>query len=285
MPDTYLINGTDLRSAAWRIETAEGLQDSPDQRGDDIVIPQMHGALDLAADPSAPRRRYGPGSIKFSMWVLGVDPVTGIGASSPDDLSLYLARLGTLQRLFAARTLSILHPRPDGNRRCVARLAAPLKPVREPSSPWFGRLVADCTIPGAFWRSESAVTASATVATGGSVPLSVFGSSDAPITDALLTFGPGSNPLLTLGGSYFRYNGVIAAGRQLTVDCATWQLGYGTGAVWSPSVANVEAVPGPSFFEIDAASSAGGTPAAVLAHTGGGSMSVSITAKQANLSS
>lgn len=284
MPDTYVVNGVDLRSLAWRIETAAGLQDQPEQRGDDVVIPQMHGTLDPAADAAAPRRRYGPGTITFNMWVKGVDLSTGLAPTSFDDMSAYFARLSTLERLFAARTLSILHPRPDGDRRAIGRVLTPIKPVREPSSPWFGRFVTECTIPSAFWRGVSPVTAAATVATGASVPLSPFASSSAPIADAVLTFGPGSNPLLTYGGGYFRYNGVIAAGRQLQVDCSTWQLGPGAGTAWVPSLTNVEYNPGPSWFEFDPAS-AGGAPAAVLAHTGGGTMSVSITARNAYLAS
>lgn len=284
MPDTYTVNGVDLRSLAWRIETAAGLQDQPEQRGGDVVIPQMHGSLDPGADLAAPRRRYEPGSITFNMWLKGVDPVTGAPPSSSDDMSAYFARLSTLERLFAARTFTIEHPRADGARRCTARLSKAIKPAREVSSPWFGRFVAECTIPGAFWRSTATVTASAVLATGGVLSLAPFASSTAPIADSVITFGPGSNPLLVFGGGYFRWNGVIAAGRQLQVDTSTWQVGPGAGTVWAPAVTSVEYNPGPSWFEFDPASG-GGSPAAVLTHTGGGTMSVSITARNAFLAS
>lgn len=281
MADTYLVNGVDLRSYAWRIETAEGLQDAPEFRGDDIVIPGQHGTLDAAADPASARRRYGPGQITFRMWLRGVDPDTG-DVDPLFSLDEYLAQLSGLQRLFNSRSLSIEHPRADGLRRATGRLAAPIRPVREPSSPWFGRFTAACTIPSAFWTSDSDVTASATVATGGQLSLAPFATSEAPIANAVVTFGPGSNPLLVQGGTYLAYDGVIASGQQLVVDCASWEVGYGAGAVWTPDITKIRYGPGPSWFEIDPT---GGSPAAVLTHTGGGAMAVSVTGRPAYLTS
>lgn len=283
--DTYLVNSVDLRSAAWRIETAEGLQDAPEFRGQDPVVPGLHGALDMDSDPTAPRRRYDVGSITFALWLKGVDKVTGLAPSDPYDLSPYNARLGELNRLFNARQLRIEHPRSDGTRTAVAKLAEPLRPVRAPASPWFGSVVAKCVIPGAFWEGPDALTASATLTTGGVLSLAAFAGCDAPITDAVLTFGPGNNPTLIQGGVFVGYQGVIPAGRQLLIDCGDWRTAAGTGGAWSgggPLDANVIYEPGPSWFELDPTQT---PPTAVLTHTGGGSMAVSLTARPKYLTS
>lgn len=279
--DTYLVNGVDLRGLAWRVETAEGLYDAPGLRGDPIVVPGIHGALDPYLNTSFARRRYGPGRIKFSMWVLGVDPTSGDGPADEEDASVFLARLDELQRLFNARSLTITHrvtageePRTDNNRVATARLAAPVEVVREPASPLFGRLVADCVIPDSFWVDETGITVSATVATATTVDLSVF-ACNAPITDGVVTFGPSANPKLVVGGSQVQYNGTISSGRELEVDAGDWVLGMGAGTSWTPSLADITYSPGPSWLEIDATAD---PLEATFTHTGGGTATVSITA-------
>jgi hypothetical protein len=281
MLDTYLVNGVDLRSYAWRIETAEGLQDAPDLRGGGITIPGGHGNLDVESDPTAQRRRYAAGEITFTMWLLGVDQFTG-AAPAGDGLDTYFARLNELQRLFSARQLVIEHPRFDGLRRALAKLSAPLRPVREPSSPWFGRLTAKCQIPTAFWLGTTDVTAAASLGTGGVLPLGGFGGCDAPITDGVVRFGPGANPRLVQGGTFVGYNGVIPAGKELVIDCAAWKTTYGAGGSWATVDSQVEYNPGPFWFELDPTVP---TPSAVLTHTGGGVMNVAFTARPKYLTS
>jgi hypothetical protein len=285
MVDTYLVNGVDLNAPGWWLEVAEGLQDGPELRGDDVVVPSQHGAFDPHADPSAPRRRYGPGRITFRMGLLGIDPVTGLAPLDEDDLSEYFARLGELQRLFNARQLVIDHPRPDGTRRAIARLATPLRPVREPSSPWFGRLTAECTIPSTFWTDLAGEITIETppdgVPSGTFLDLSPL-ACDGQITDAVLRFGPGNNPALIQGGSFFAYNGVIGAGRELLVNTGTWDAIAGAGSLWQPDDTLVEYGPGPTWLELD--------PTAVplqvaFTHTGANPMRCSITARRKHLTS
>lgn len=282
MLDTYVINGVDLRSLAWRIATAEGLQDVPEMRDTDIVLPGTHGVLDVEANPAAPRRRYGPGAITFRMWLVGVDPTTGLAPWDPDDLSVYNARLGELTRLFNARRLDIVHPRADGDRRAYAKLVGGLTPVREPASPWFGSIEASCVIPGAFWSGPADITASGTVTTGGVVDLSAFAACDAPIAGGLVDFGPGANPSFAQDGAFVAYDGVIAAGRRAVVDSAEWDVGPGAGAAWTPDRTKVRYSPGPAWFELDPTRD---PLQAVLTHTGGGSMNVAVTGRPQYLTS
>lgn len=263
--DVYTINGVSLHNVARRIETAEGLQPAPAWRESELEIAQMHGELDIGSDPTSPRRSFGPGKIVFSGWIKGVDPLTGLYTG--DDLGQYFARVSELMRLFYARNLQIDHLRSDGNRRAYGHLIGAVEPAREPSSPWFGRWQATVKIPGAFWTAQSPVTASGTVPSGGTISLAPFLGGEAPIADGLLTFGAASNPTWIHGGAFVQYAAVIAAGRQLTIDCGDWSLGIGSGANWTPDPTKLVYGPGPAWFELDPT----GPAQAVLTHTGGGS--------------
>lgn len=277
--DQYLVNGVDLATKAVALSTAEGLQDAPEWRDRDLEIPGQHGVLDVGSDPSAQRRSFGPGAITFTGWVKGVDPVTG--AWSGGGLAAYLTRVDELMSMFYARSLEIDHVRPDGTRRAVARLAAAVTPAREPAAPWFGRWQAKCVIPGAFWADIAPTTASATVATGGTLSLASFAGSNAPIADGLITLGPCSNPTLLQGATFVAYDGVISAGRQLTIDCSDWSLGTGSGSAWTPSLSALRYGPGPAWFELDPTAGL----SAVLQHTGGGTAFVGFAARRRFLTS
>lgn len=280
--DTYLINGTDLTTLATRLETAEGHQEAPEWREADLEIPAMHGELDVGSDPTAQRRSFGPGRITFKGWVKGVDPVTG--AWTGDGLDEYFARVDELMRLFYARSLQVDHPRTDGTRRAFARLAGSLAPAREPGHPWFGRWSAQLKIPAVFWSGTSDLTAGTApggVTSGGIVSLTPFAVASAPIADGVVTFGPGSNPTFIQGGTYVAYDAVIAAGRQLTIDCSDWSLGVGTGTAWTPDESKIRYGPGPAWFELDPTASL----QAALTHTGGGAMFASFTGRPKFLTS
>lgn len=277
--DQYQVNTVALNTVATRISTAEELQVAPAWLANELEIPSAHGTLDLGSDPTGPRRTYGPGRITFAGWVKGVDPVTG--AWSGDSLDLYFARVTALQRLFHARSLTVDHIRPDGTRRADGYLGGEFAIAREPGAPWFGRWTATVRIPTAFWYSITPLTASGTVASGGTIDLAPFAAAEAPIADGIITFGPGNNPTFIQGGTFVAYDGVIAAGRQLTVDCSDWSLGVGSGDSWTPDESAIRYGPGPSWFELDPT----GALTATLTHTGGGSMFASFTGRPKFLTS
>lgn len=270
MTDSWVINGTTLGNVASRIEVAQDLQTTPERVDDTLPIPGTHGVLDLGL------LRYGPGTITFRMWVKGVNPTTGLFVGTGE--AEYFARVDELVNLFSARTLLVDHVRSDGTRRATARLSGELKFDRERSVPLFGRFTATLLIPGAFWVGTADVTASGTVATGATISLAAFAPSNAPISDGTVTFGPCSNPTLyTSGGATFvAYDGIITAGRQLTINSADWSLGAGSGTAWTPSMSVLRYGPGPTWFEVDPT----GALTVTFAHTGGGTAFASFTGRQ-----
>lgn len=273
---TYLINGVDLSTFATRIATAEGLQDTPDPDGGLVPLYGYDGAYDPYGGTNEPRPADGPGQIIFDMWLSGVDATTGLVTAGSTTMDLYYRQWDALVRLFHRRQLIIDHAGPVGTRRTVARLASGMSPSRAPSSPWFGRFKAVCTIPGAHWFDTSTVTTGVqNVATGNAVSLAVFAGATAPITDCQVRFGAGANPrLVTPYGVSLQWNDVITAGRQVEFSSATGLIGPGVGAVWTPGYAPGAYTfsPGPRFFEVDPTEAL----TATLTHTGGGTLAVEV---------
>jgi hypothetical protein len=271
----WLVNNGWLEDLAVGISVGEGLQETPEFREVNVSPPGMHGELDIGSDPTAPRRPAGTGQITWTGWVKGVDPATGAWTEG-SSLDRYFRRVDALVRMFAPRQLIVDHVRPDGIRRAVGYRVGKIAPVRERTSPVFGKFSATVRIPGAFWSDTADVTISRTLATGGVLPLGPLAVGNAPIQDAVVTFGPGSNPTLIQGGTYLAYDGVIASGREVAVetDPADPGVGPGAGALWTPEDTSIRYGPNPTWFEIDP--TAGDL---VLQHTGGGQMPVKVTAR------
>lgn len=283
MVDTFLVNGEDLRSLAWRIETGEGLQSTPAWQGDDLEVAGWYGSLDVHGESGLQRRPFGPGTWSARMWVKGVDPDTGALPSDPEDLAQYLANVDRLTRLFHARSLTISHPRADGDRQAVGHLGGnPLDFTRVPSSPWFGSYRVDVVLPDPFWYEPVPVTASSPgLATGGVLDLSAFTKATAPMRAVDLRFGAGNNPSLSHAGAFWAWDGVIGSGNELGVACDPRDPSlFAAVGAWSPAYSGIRYNPGPSWFELDP-----NTPSATLAHTGGELMSVAVTARIAHLTS
>lgn len=271
-----MVNGVDLSTFATRITTAEGLEDAPEPVGGLVNLFGYDGAYDPYAGVGKPRPTDGPGSIVFDMWLAGVDPESGAVSNLTTTMDLYYRQWDALVRLFHRRRLIIDHVGPAGTRRTVGRLSKGMSPSRNPSSPWFGRFRAECVIPGAHWYDTASVsTGVQTVSNGGGVSLAAFSGATAPVTDAVVRFGPGTGPrLVTPYGSSLQWFGVISSGRQVEFNSATGVIGPGTGSAWVPgyTAGTYAYSPGPRYFEVDPTEPL----TATLTFNSGGTMQVEV---------
>lgn len=273
MAETWAVNGTDLRSLAWRIEKGDGLVGTPELRDQDLEIPGRHGVL------AAARQQYGAGQLVLNMWVKGVDPTTGLVPGGSSDVDEYYKRVDTLAKLFTASTLTVVHTRSDGTaRQAVGHLTDTLDFTREISSPLFGRFSAAIRITGAFWSDTADQTQTVTLSSGGTGSLTSFAAATAPMDDLTVTFGPASNPAITqtATGVLLAYDAVISSGRQLTVNADTLALGIGAGSSWTPDMTKLRFA-GSRGFELRP------QPSGIivqLSHTGGGTAAVTFTGKR-----
>lgn len=270
MTESITVNGVDLATFASRVEDFSGLWVSPATRGDDLLVPGRHGAVQRADAP------YDPGLITLPIWLKGVDPATGalVPGTTVADLR---ARVDEMSKLFNAPTLTIDHEVDGQVRRATGHLVRESTPfTRERSSPAFARFTATIAIPAAFWFDPTTVTSGPhSLVTGGTVDLTGFAGATAPMADLQITFtGPISNPELhqTATGSFVAYDGVIASGQTLTVHCDDTIAAplVGTGGL-TPNYTLLRYKP-PRWFELNP--SAGLT--VELRHTGGGSAAFTV---------
>lgn len=276
VPERLLVNGEELNTTWCDIEGLTSLLVAPGPRGDNVTVPGRHGAI------RTPRKRRDVAEIVLPLWVKGVNRSTG--DIPPRPAARLHENIDHLLRIFHAETVELEYRRDDATSRTVtAELAAdPAVAVRERSYPPLARVSIALTLFEPFWTETADVSTTITGISGSTGVLSGFAGSTAPIADSVITFyGPVSNPKLAIGEAWVQYNGVIAAGRQLVLECEHWRPSSGSGATWSPDVRQVYREPGPAWLEIPA-SRAGVT--AVFSHSGGGSASVEIAGRRRFLS-
>lgn len=278
--DTYFIDGFDLRSLATRIETAEGLLDTPGVVGDDVALPGRDGDLQVFGGLGQPRRADASGRITFNLWLKGVDPDTGEVTDGSTTQEEWFDRWDDLIRRMHRRIVVIDHARPDGGiRRAFAHLVPgeSITPSRFPGSVWFARFRAVFAIPAGHWSDLTPVTTGVlSLPTNGHIDLSIFGKATAPCTELQVVFHASNNPRVSTSIGHLGWNGVITPGRQLGIDTATGFTHQASGAAWVPGFDGLTYSPGPRLFEIDPSEPL----QAIFTHTTGGFVDLEISGKR-----
>lgn len=274
--DQYFIDAVSLRDYATRIETAEGLLDTPSPVGDNVSLPGRDGELQVFGEIGQPRRADSLGRITFDLWLKGLDPTTGLIPGGSSTQEQWFARWDDVVRRFFRRRVVIDHARPDGTiRRAFAHFmpGESITPSRSPSSPWFGRFRAVFAIPGAHWTDLASVTTGQVeLVTNGFLDLSVFAAATAPCTELQVVFGRGNNPRLSTSTGHIGWNGAIVAGRQLGIDTATGFTHQASGTSWVPGFDGLTYSPGPRLFEVDPSEPLG----AIFTHTTGAGVTMAV---------
>ncbi len=280
MPEAITVNGVNILTLATMVESGAPLLTGAALRGEDLVVAGRDGRLPVT------RRWYDQATFTLPMWIKGVDPVTGVVPGGSDGLNEFYKRADAMQQLFAAdaQPFDIVHTRNDGQQRqAQCRLAGdPISFTRDKSSPLFGRFGVALTIPDGTWRDVGITTQQLAGTTGQTLTWSSFLGATARMSDLTLTFGPSTNPKLAQGGVSFSYSGVIAAGRRLVVDCATWDITglIDAGGTWTPAFTGITHTGDARFFVLAPNPIPGQAPGAVLTHTGGGSASVTLAGRR-----
>lgn len=272
MAEAFTINGVSLDTYAYMLTDISGTMTVAAKRGSNVTVPGRHGALRTP-------KRFDVAEIVLPLWVVGALPDGSVppGSTAAEE---FFTRRDELLKLLYADPLLLEYTRPDGtSRSAYAEVSEVLDFARIGAGPEAKVSVALTLFEG-FWFDTDPVSQIITGTTGVVQALAAFEGATAPMADLTLTFtGPVNNPQLNLGGgsAYVKYNGTVAAGRQLVIDTAVWQVSPGTGTIWSPDLRQVEYAPGPRWLELDATV----TPFEVaFLHTGGGSASCSISGRR-----
>lgn len=276
--ETLTANGVDLSTLAYNVEDLAGLLRTPVRRGEDVPVPGRNGLLRV------PHKLHDAGEFVLPMWVIGCDTMGGVPSGSTQEIEFY-RRVDELTRLFHTDTVTLDHTLPDGTvRRAVCEVADTMEPERRLGSPLFGRLAVALTNPGAFWTEVTPTSVTFSLTTGQHRVISEFAAATAPMDELVITFEAGSNPEISQpsSGTYLAYDGIIAAGRKLVVDTSDWTLDPGDGTAWTPlySALRHGGAPGRWFTLFPET----GGPDVIVTHTGGGSMSCTVSGRRKYLS-
>lgn len=272
MPEAFTINGVSLDTYAYMLTDISGIMSTAPRRGSNVTVPGRHGAIRTP-------KRYDPAELVLPMWVVGALP----DGSVPTDSTAaeeFFKRRDELLLILNSGTLLLEYTRPDGtSRSAYAELVETLEFARIGAGPE-AKVSAALSLFEGFWFDTDPVSQTITGTTGVTETLTAFEGATAPMADLTLTFtGAVNNPQLNLAGgnAFVKYNGVVAAGRQLVIDTAAWQVSPGTGTIWTPDLRQIEFAPGPHWLELDASAA----PFEVeFVHTGGGSATCSISGRR-----
>jgi hypothetical protein len=264
--EQLLVNGVDLGSYAFMTTDVSGLFTVPALRGDNATVPGRHGAI------KTPGKRFDTNEIVLPMWVLGARPDGTIPAAGEG--RTFYERKGELLQLFHAEEVVLQFRRPDGlELTASAEVVDVMDFTRRYAEP-LAKVAVALRLLDPFWADVVDVSQTIVGATGTTANLTAFAGSTAPIADARVTFfGPVSNPQLSVGQRWVRFNGVIPSGRELLLEVGHWRASSGSGAAWSPPVTQIYREPGPAWLEIPPSYA---PQAATFTHTGGGVASVEI---------
>lgn len=135
---------------------------------------------------------------------------------------------------------TVLRNRSDGTtRKGFVSVAAVIQPTLVPVTS--ALITVEMTFPDPFWW-DSTDTTLATLAAAFSGVVTGLAGATAPINDMQFNItGPVTNPRVTdnESGSWFQYNGSIAAGKTLVVHNQNMSIDDG-GTGWSPSLSNMQ---------------------------------------------
>jgi hypothetical protein len=268
--ESLTIAGVNTSTFAVKVVDLSGLLSVPERRGDDIPIAGRHGVLRI------PRKKYGQRTMPLEFLIRGAQPD---GTIPTDPKAQFYENLHTLAGIIAQDVVELVHTLPDGTtRRIQAEVAAAIDPSRYKQGS-LGRVSVAFRSAAAFWEAETTTTIGPFyLATGETRQLTELAGADAPIDDAVLEFGPCSNPTLTDTGSgvFLAYDDVIATGRSLILDTGAWTGAGTSGLVYDRAKLRTDPRDA-GWFTLDPAP---GGPTVQLDHTGGGTAPVTVTARK-----
>lgn len=282
------VNGIDLDALlAQGVQGSAGLHTVAGRRGSNIEVPQRHGARHVAG------KRYQQNTMALPMWVRGVLPDGSIPSDPAARLEFH-RRLRELVALFhVGELVTLRHTLTDGSaREIVGEVTDVLDfSVEGTGRHSLGQVSVGLTCADPFWTDLAATTVTFALATGATRTLTEFAAASAPMEDLTVSFGPGTNISLSQPAvsSFLAYDGPITASRKLVTDTAAWTV-TGTvdaGGTWQPASAPTQHIKRirhgrhPRLWYL--APTRPNPPVVQLTHTGGGTVSCTISGKQRHL--
>lgn len=223
------VDGVVLNTLAKNIESLTGRLRTPGVRGSNLAIPSRHGALYTRS------KTYEEGEIVLPMWVVGCDDdgeIPYFGTAKEE----FRKNLDALSKVFRVRRrlVDVRWTQPDGTvRQADCEVKEAIDFSVSGTNP-IGKFSVVLGIPESFWKDPSiSFQEQPILVADANLSFENFSGSTAPMEDLTYTInGPITNPKVysTEDGVEiepelsFQYDGTIADGESLTVNCSTWDL-------------------------------------------------------------
>jgi hypothetical protein len=223
--ESWVVDGIDLSTLAYDITSRDGMDTVPAVTGSNVAANQTHGERWV-------RKYYTAARKSLIMWVSSRDKNTGIEGVGLDEKRKNLdANIDYLTLLFGRRNklLNVVRTLSDGTVRVAqAEVVASIDPVLQGLS--HAKFSVELYIPSGFWR-DAAETTLLSSAPGSNLVVTGAATATAPMQDLEYRItGPVTNPRVrdVESGSYFQYNGTVAALNTLYVHNSTMTIENGT---------------------------------------------------------
>lgn len=223
--ESWVVDGVDLSTVAYDITSRDGMDTVPAVVGSNVSANQAHGERWV-------RKFYAAARKTLIMWVSSKDRTTGLDGTNLDERRKNLdANIDYLTLLFGRRNklLNVVRTLSDGTIRVAqAEVVASIDPVLVGLS--HAKFSVELYIPEGFWRDQAASTLLSS-APGSNLVVTGAAGATAPMQDLEYRItGPATNPKITdvESGSYFQYNGTVAAATTLYVHNSTMTVENGT---------------------------------------------------------
>lgn len=223
--ESWIVDGVNLSTVAYDIVSRDGMDTVPAVTGSNVATAQSHGERWV-------RKYYTAARKTLIMWVSSRDRSTGAEGATLDDKRKNLdANIDYLMLLFGRRNklLTVQRTLSDGSVRVAqAEVVAAIDPTSIGMAN--SRFAVEMSIPEGFWR-DAADSTLLSSAPGSNLVVGGAAGATAPMQDLEYRItGPATNPRITddESGSYFQYNGTVAAGSTLYVYNKTMTISNGT---------------------------------------------------------
>lgn len=263
-----------LDVATWAIKAIDlsGLLSIPEKRGENSPVDGRHG------DIWTPGKKYGGREVPFEFWIRGT-PANGVVPADPS--TAFYDNLHTLGQILAQQRFPMVHQLPNGVMREIqVEVTAAVAPDRFKTGD-LAKVGVAFRASEAFWQAQDVTTVGPFgLANNATRSMTEFVASDAPIDDAILTFGPGNGPDFyhQESGLFVAYDAVIPSGQTIVVDCGRKRLTGTGGLVPDRRLLRTHASDG-RWFSLEP--KVGGSPTVRLEHAGGATpMNVTVAARQ-----
>ena len=235
--EVWTVDGYNLSQYAHDIQTFDGLDVTPDLKGEDVDIPQMNGVLPVVNYFQAAHKAV-------SMIVSVADPATGVIPNDiPSQRLNFNKNLDSLCKImYRRKLLNVVRTLADGSQRtALCKVVAGIQPATLGLAS--AQIVFDLLIPGSFWRDTAATTQTlAIAATPTTLHFNSFDSATAPMSDLVYTIaGPITNPKITdlETGAWVQFTGAgLTAGQTLAFDAGAMTV-TGGGGLATPALTTI----------------------------------------------